>query len=444
MLSTILTVHRRVSIATACSWCLLFSSAGEAQKSAATLVDRTVAVVENDLITENELRMQVGNTLASLRQQNQQDINQRELVIQVLQQMILQKLQLQEAERLGIRVDEETLERVLENIAQRNRLSLSEIKEKVESEGGDYNQFRENIKNEIAITRLVNQEVIDKIEVSEQEIEDYLEAQGHYRNRRWRLAYLHWPAAADSATLQEQLLAVYKTMRAEEIASPRRLEKLFEQKWRALYGKEVALPNYQTHTVYWRQHQFPPSQQARVQRMKAERSGWLTSNSQGVFVFRLLAVEGSTDQIIQTQFLSRHILLTPTPLDEDQQLKKKLAMIKKKIEKGGSFAEYARRYSKDPGSAFKGGQMDWLSADQVVPEFAQALTVGKNRGGLVGPFKTQYGWHLVEVLDVREKNVTDSVLRNQAVSDIRKSKTEKERKEWLLQLRETRKVEIRL
>ena len=264
-------------------------------------------------------------------------------------------------------------------MAGRNQLSLVQMKEKIEEDGGDYGKFREDIRREIIMTRLLQQEVVDKIEVSEREIEKYMQQRGYNENKRWQLAYLQlMPGPAE---LKERALTVYKAMRDQTIASPRRFEKIFQQKWRALFGEKTTLPDYQIRTVRWHKEQWPKSQRARMKQMEAEKSGWLVSNSQGTFIFRLLAVEGNEDQIIETQFLSQHILMMPTPLDNDKQLEKKLTVIKNKIEKGGDFAEYARRYSKDPGSASKGGQLDWMSAGQVVPEFAKALQLGKKQQG---------------------------------------------------------------
>ena len=218
-------------------FCGMALSSPLAAQERVKMLDRIIAVVENDLITANELRAQTENAASALRQQNERNINERELAAQVLQQMIMKKLQLQEAERLGIRADEETLDKTLENIANRNRLSLSDLKEKVEAEGGNYNKFRRNVQEEIILMRLVQQEVINKIEVSEQEIESYLQAQGHHKNRRWRLAYLRVSPDGDAEKMKERMLAVYQLMRKQTVASPRRLETLFQEKWREAFWR---------------------------------------------------------------------------------------------------------------------------------------------------------------------------------------------------------------
>ncbi len=412
-------------------------------------LDRIVAVVENKTITERQLRQNIRRAKAALAQQNRELPDERTLTAQVLQQMVIQQLQLQEAKRLGIVIDDITLSRAVEEMAKRNNMSLAEFKRQIERDDRSFEEVNRKIRDELTIRQLIQREVINRIEVSEQEIENVLMLdENRRRNAEYHVVHLRVPpqeSADKSAAARTRLMRVRRQLRNDSFSSLIDLRKRFARLWRAAAADGRTQLRYQVKDLDWRRAEnLPAPVRRRLKALRDTPTSPVISNRDGLHLFQLLASRSGSPEMMQLQHHVRHILIQTNPIDDDDKVRRKLMKIKRQLQNGADFEDFACRYSQDPLSSMKGGDLGWSSPGNYVPEFAEAVARAHGKGDIVGPFKSSFGWHLLEVLDTREHDIGDDTIHRQAIAEIRKRKSDEETRLWLLKLREERRVEIRI
>ena len=409
-------------------------------------LDRIVAVVENEVITERQLVANIRGARASLERQNRDSPDERALTAQVLQQMIIQQLQLQEAKSLGITIDDITLDRALESMAERNGLSLAGFKSRVESDGGNFEELRRKVRNDLTIQKLVQREVVNRIEVSDREIEELLMlGEARRRDREYRFVHVRTPP--EKAAEAGRLFAwVRQRLRGNTFSSLNELRQRLARLWKAAATEDNAeKPRYRTKDLGWRRvENLPAPVRRRIDAIRDAGVSPIITNDDGTHLFVLLETRGDSPEMMQLQYHVRHVLVQTDPINDDDKVRRRMVRIKRQLEEGADFDAIACQHSQDPLSSMKGGDLGWTDLSGYAPEFAEAVKRARGKGDIVGPFKTSFGWHLLEVLDTREHDVGDHALRQQAITEIRKSKSEEEIRLWLLGLRETRRVEIRI
>ena len=402
-------------------------------------IDRIVAVVDDGVILESELVQKVGAIKKNLQQNNTQLPPDEILARQVLERMIVDKLQAQMAEKAGIKVDEETLRMAVQQIAQRNHLSMEEFRRSLREEGIDYGDFVEQIRNEIAIGRLRSSQINSQVKVSEREIQHYLETQGQAgsnRDSEYLLGHIliATPQAASPAQVQKA------REKADKLMAEIKQGLDFKQAALGASDSEQALSGGE---LGWRKKsQIPTLFADIVDKMReGDIEGPIRSPS-GFHIVKLLGVKGSGQHLI-TKTRVRHILIKPSEVLSDEEAKQKLLGLKQRIENGEDFAALARGNSDDKGSAIKGGDLGWVQPGALVPPFEEAMT-GLAVNQLSEPVQTQFGWHLIQVLERQESDDTSEFQKNQAREEIFKRKVEEETELWLRRIRDEAYVEIRL
>ncbi len=408
---------------------IIFSGAGVA---AERTLDRIVAFAADRAITERELRAGVSRFANMLEQQGREVPAREMLVGEVLQKMIIRALQLHEAERLGMVADEASVERAIESIAEKNNMTLAEMRRAMEEQGEDYKTFHNKVREDLLIRRVQQREVVERINVSDAEIRRRLYASGE--DVAFRYSYLRVAVGTEkSGRSPERLLASIKRRAAEggeflelarEAAQTDGAE-LIRSGWRA-------------------SAQMPAAIAKRVVAMEVGAVAPIIKTPKHLYLLRLDArrKEGEAP-VMQRQYRVRHILIAPNVMDTDEIVRKKLRKMKRRIENGADFARYAKRYSQDPGSGFKGGDLGWIDLRNMVAEFSEKVRAAR-KGELVGPFRTQYGWHLLRVSDTREQDMSEQLERAGVIAEIRQEKAEAEINAWLLRLRERYYVDVRL
>lgn len=396
------------------------------------VIDKIVAVVGDTAISSRELATVMERVKENLRHQEREVPDTRVLLPQVLEQIIVAKLQLQEAERLGITVDEITLDQMLSRIAAQNGKTLAEMKEEIERQRGNYNEVRESVRQEFIISQL-RQRVVDQIQISESEIESTLRTLNAQTLYGFSYLSAKLPQAeAEREKLQQQFHDWRKTM-------------LYQNDFSRLV-REASLEasvNYKKSELK-RLSRLPKLLQEKVLHMDIGDITPLIKTADTIYLFRLDNRQSEQlPQAIEKQYHIRHILLRTDAMRSDSYIRKKLAAIKKRIENGESFAQLAKRYSQDPGSGFKGGDLGWIPTEGLAKEFAQQVE-NAPRGKLVGPFATAFGQHLLEVLGERKQDVGSKVQRRNIIAQLRKEKSVATISEWLLRLRESQHIDIRL
>jgi len=401
-------------------------------------LDAIVAVVNEDVITRSELDQEMAIILVQLRDRGTALPPRAVIERQVLERMIGKRLQLQTAERLGIQADDATLGRAIDSIAAKNHMSLTQLRDTLEREGLNFAKFRENTRNQILLARLQAQEVINRITVTDQEVELFLHrGQGPLSGR-------------DAVHLQHILIATPDGATPEVIQRARdKVERVLQQLKDGVDFAQVALVHSDGRQALeggdlgWMKLSQVPTLAAEAARTL--QPGGISEpirSASGFHIFRVAEVKGEERQVI-TQTHARHILIKTNELVSDQDAQTRLEQLRIRLVGGEGFGALARSHSDDTASAIKGGDLGWVNPGDTVPAFEEQMASLAPRE-ISKPFHSPFGWHLVQVLGRREHDNTEDMLKGKARDSIRARKAEEATDLWLRRLRDESYVEIRL
>lgn len=401
-------------------------------------LDRIRAVVNDDVITQQELSTRLNAAIKQLQKQGTLLPDNNILEKQVLERMITEMLQSQFAKENGLRVDDVQLEKALTRVAQQNKFeSVAAFRAKLEKDGIDFSKFREEIRGEIVSVRLREREVDSKLVISESDIEDYLATQANQGNKGEELQLAHIlivvPEQASAESIQN-----YKR-RAEEAQAKLKAGAPFAQ---IAAGYSDAKDALQGGLLGWRPADRLPSLFSDpLSKMKPGEVSPLLRSPTGFHLIKLLERKTSDTPVFITQTHARHILIKTSELVSENEAKARLQEVKMRIDKGADFAEQARLHSED-GSAPQGGDLNWLSPGETVPEFEKAMDSLKVNqvSGLV---QSGFGWHLIQVLERRNTDVSLDQKKQQARNAIRSYKSDDAYQDWLRQLRDRASIDYR-
>lgn len=404
---------------------------------AATEVDRIVAIVNDSVITASELEEHLSLMRSQLHQQQIPVPPTAVLRQQVLDQMVLTSIQMQMARDSGITVDDETLNRTLTGIASQNNLTLSGFRNVLEKDGLDFDLFRESIREEMTIRRLQQRHVDNRVNVSEQEIDSFLEQQQVLNDKiEYRLGHILITVAENAGT--DEIAAARQ--QADSLVGQLRDGADFQQ---LAAGSSAGSQAMHGGDLGWRkQGELPTLFADLVTDMKTGDIAGPIRSPSGFHIIKLLDRRGSDSHII-TQSHARHILIRTNELVSDSDARARLDALRKRIQQGEDFAALARQYSDDTASAHQGGDLGWISPGMMVPPFEKALDA-LQVGEISKPVRTGFGWHLIELLGRRQYDNTEEYRRNQAREQIFRRKVEEARLEWLNRIRSEAYVEERL
>ena len=406
--------------------------------SAAEYLDGIAAVVEDDIILESELAQEVASISINLKTRNVQLPPENVLYKQVLERLIIEKLQSQLAQKAGIKITDEMLDSSLTNIAQQNGMDLQTFKKEIQNQGMDFEAFKDNVRKEIIINQLRSYEIGSRVKVSNQEIEHYLETEISAQDQKVQYLVGHIliavPEGASADVIQndnEQAQSVTEELR--EGADFKQMAARVSSGADALQGGDLG----------WRTlNQLPTLFVDVVKAMtKGDISDPIRSPS-GFHVLKLVDTTGVQSHII-TETHVRHILIKTNELINDVEARSRLESIAGRIADGDDYATLAKASSDDTGSAIKGGDLGWVMPGLLVPPFEKAMSE-LAIDEISSPVQTQFGWHLIQVLGRRAKDNREEQVKNQARDEIRKRKIEEETELWLRRLRDEAYVDIRL
>jgi peptidyl-prolyl cis-trans isomerase SurA len=414
------------------------SFAQSTAKTKITGLDHIVAVVNDEVILKSELDVYLNTVTKRLRSQNIKLPARDVLLKKALDSLVLQTLQLQMAQKSGVRVNDDILNRALKSIAAKNNLSLNGLRLALEAENVSFEKFREDIRKEMIIARLQQRAVINRIQISNQEINDFLAKQKNrlQRNRLFKFSHIliALPDAASPEVIKQKrakALDVLKKLQGGADFAQMAVEVSEGQK--ALQGGEYDwMPAAKVPTLFSNE----------LAKMKEGSISPLIRSPSGFHILKLHGIKGETRHIVK-QTMLRHILLRKNELIPGEQQKNRLLQLKARIESGEDFSLLAKAHSDDTLSARKGGNLGWVGPGDTVPQFEKAyLTLTK--GQISEPFQTRYGWHIVQVLDRREHDDTEKYLRASAKKIIRSQKAQEQLQIWKRRLRDEAYVEYRL
>jgi peptidyl-prolyl cis-trans isomerase SurA len=402
----------------------------------AEVLGKIAAVVEDDVILEQELDKEVALIAQRIQASNTQMPPEYILRKQVLEKMIVDKLQRQLAEKAGITITEEMLNNSAADIAQKNNMSLQQFREELQRQGLDYKSFLDNMRNEIIINQLRGREIGGRIKVTDREIDHYLETQGQASNDAIQYHLGHILIAVKEAASSTEIQQAQS--KADKLVNNLRAGQDFTQAAISESEDDNALKGGD---LGWRTiNDIPTLFTDKVKTMLANQVADPIRSPSGFHIIKMLDIKGLNDHII-TQTKVRHILIKTNDLIDDEEAKKRLIALKTRIIDGDDFASLARAHSDDKGSALKGGSLDWVGPDDLVKPFEEAM--GKLEINQISePIQTQFGWHLIQVLDRKNKDDSLEHKRNNVRDSLRKRKIEEETELWMRRLRDEAYVEI--
>jgi peptidyl-prolyl cis-trans isomerase SurA len=403
-----------------------------------TPLNRIVAVVNNSVITEIELETRLEVISQQIAQRGTSAPPKSVLKPQVLERLISDSLQLQLAEATGIRVDDETLNKTVARLAANNNLSVDQFRLAIENDGFSFTQFREDIRNEIIMRRLHERQIVQRAHASGTEIDQFLLDDSNKTGAAKEYHLAHILIALPEAPTPEQVTNGRE--KAEMIVNELKQGADFKQLAISYSDGQQALEGGD---LGWRRGSELPTLFAKVApRLAVGETSDIIRGPNGFHLVTVLEVQGG-DRHISEQTLARHILVKTNTLVDDNTAASRLNDYRKRIQAGDEFATLAKEYSDDLGSAGKGGELGWSNPGDLVPEFTEVMNSLKP-GEISTPFKSGFGWHIVEVLDRRQQDVTEEFKRREAQQILRQRKIEQETESWLLKLRDEAYVEIRL
>lgn len=400
-------------------------------------LDRIIAIVNDDIVLQSELNDREAMIKSRLSAQGRTLPDEQTLRSQVLDRLILDNIQLQIGDERGIRISDSELNASMERIAASSNLTLEQFREALIAEGQDYAQARQQIHNEMLIQRIQQRIVNSRINVSQQEIDNYLSSQQGEQ------------MSAESYSLSQILIAVPLQATPQMIqTAEQQAEKIAAELQNGADFAETAVaqskgPNaLKGGEIGWRKlNEMPEEFAAVVKKLNpGEFSAPLRSPS-GFHILKVNDKQGGSVQLVD-QVKVKHILLTPNEIRSPAQTRREIESIYQQLQQGVPFEELAKQHSDDPGSGSLGGDLGWAQSGQMVPEFEEVM-FNTVPGKISAPFESRFGWHILKVEDRRQQDMGEEMQTNQARATIRQRKFNEELQNWLREIRSQAYIEIK-
>jgi peptidyl-prolyl cis-trans isomerase SurA len=408
------------------------------QPRPAVVLDRIVAVVNNDVITRNDLDERYRFVTTQLKQQGTPQPPREVLEKQVLDRLVTNQVQLQLARETGLRVDDSELDRALNRIAQENKITLQDLRATLDKDGVPFPKFREDIRNEIILARLRQREVDNKIVVTEGEIDTFINAQQGQAERGVEYNISHILVTVPENASPEQIQA--RRGRAEQALQQIKGGADFRQAAAAFSDAPDAL---QGGSLGWRDGaRLPTLFLDALKPLPAGEVSPLLRSPNGFHILKLNDRRGAATAVMVRQVRARHILIKTNELVPEAEARRRLEALRERLDNKADFAELARLHSEDASGA-KGGDLGWLSPGDTVPEFEGAMNA-LEPGQISVPVKTPFGWHIIQVMERRDEDMSRDRQRHAAQMALRARKSDESYQEWVRQLRDRAYIEYRL
>ena len=402
-------------------------------------LDRVVAIVNEGVVLQSQLDSQMALIMGRLRDQSAQAPPVDVVRQQVLERLVLQEIQVQRAQRLGVRVSDEMLNEALRDVAKRNSLAFEQMPEALASQGVDYASYRDDMRREIVLTLLRQRDVFPRIYVSPRELDQALQRQAQQVDENAEFDVSHILLSLPESATADQMERVEKL--AGEIHDRAGKGEDFGQLALTYSQAQSALERGK---LGWRRlNQLPQFIGDLVAGLKPGEVANPVRTPTGFHIVRLDDTRGaSTGPMLVEQIHARHILLRPNEVQDDATTRQRLAALRDRILAGEDFGALASVTSEDPGSASRGGDLGWTSPGTFDPDFETALAALET-DQISEPFRTQFGWHIVQLLGKRTYDQSEEVRRERVLTALRESKVDEETELWLRRLRDEAYVEIR-
>ncbi|WP_209308713.1 peptidylprolyl isomerase [Methylotenera oryzisoli] len=408
------------------------------QAADVTKMDRIVAIVDQTVITEQELESRIVSLSAQLKKQGTELPEASILRKQILERLISDALQLQYAAQTGIKVDDTQLDKTLERIAEQNKLTVREFYDALNQDGISVRKFRSDIRNEIIIARLREREVESRVNVSESEIDNYLTTQASTNQNQdeYEISHILIRVPEDAATEDVQKAKAKVDEILSALASGTSFAKVsasFSDAPNALEGGNIG----------WKQSAQMPA--LFLDALKAMQKGEVSAalrSPNGFHILKLTDKRGGSSPLIIEQTHARHILIKLSEVMSEKDAKQKMDGIKERLDNGEKFEVLARQFSED-GTASNGGDLGWVNPGDTVPQFEKAMN-NLQPNEISEPVLSPFGWHVIQVLERKKQDMSKEAARLKARQEIRARKADEAYQDWIRELRDRAFVELRL
>ena len=397
------------------------------------MLDQVVAIVDDDIILASELQERVQGVRSTMESRGVDVPEDDVLVRETLDRLILDSIQLQLADRYGVRIPDQQLDESMTRLAQRNGLSLEQFRVALEQSGQSYAIARESLRDDLAIQRVQQGNVMRNINITEQEIDNFLATEEG--ETLTQPEYRVVQALLSTSRNEDALVVAEKERFVDDVLATVQSGTPFEE------AVSITQPFvFSGGDLGWRKLGDIPSMFAEVVPSLSVGEVTKVRSSSGFHLVYLADALGGERLIRQTDV--RHILIKPTEVLSEEAAEALAVELKTRIGDGESFGDLARQYSDDIGSAAEGGELGWTNPGQMVPEFEAAMA-SATEGEVTAPFRSEFGWHILEVKGRRDKDFSSQVRRNQVAGYIREQKYQEELDAWLRKIREEAFVDIK-
>jgi peptidyl-prolyl cis-trans isomerase SurA len=424
----------KLNIVTQLALSTAFSSAVIAE---VVLLDRVAAIVDDNIVLQSELEQRTANIYRQIQQSGTEPPAAEIVKKQVLERLILERLQLNIGDKVGVRIADQEIDQTIVRIAASNNISVEDYVAQIHASGETMAKIRQEIANEMIIMQVQQGTVMRGIQISEQELNNFLNSE------EGKLV------TSPDVLIGQILLSAPSTATVDELESIKnKLSEITQQLAEGADFKQLAIANSDDQSALeggdlgWRKlAQLPLLFSESLENLEPEQVSEPIRSGAGFHLLKLYERKGGGEQLIEQHF-ARHILLTPNQIRDEQQTVELLEDIRTQIIEGEDFSKLAKQYSKDPGSALKGGNLGWSTPGLFVPEFEQTMgSIALNE--ISAPFQSQFGWHILQVTERRMQDFSDDILRNRADNLLRQRKYSEEIQVWQQKLRDEAYIEIK-
>ena len=419
-------------------YCLIAVNINAYAAPSVVKMDRIIAIVDQGVITEQELQDRIRSVSAQLEKQGVELPPQEILEKQILERLISDSLQMQLAAQTGLKVDDTQLDKTVERIAEQNKMGVEEFKAALLKDGITYRKFREDIRSEIILSRLKERDVDNKVNISDGEVDNFLTTQATRKDDQNELEISHILIRTPEDSSPEDLEKA--KVKVEAALKQLNAGKSFEQVSASVSDAPNALEGG---SLGWKSSsQLPTLFAETLQNMQVGEISKPIRSPNGFHLLKLTNRRGGSSPLVIDQTHARHILIKLTEVISEKEAKQKMDGIKERLDNGTKFEDMARQYSEDS-SANNGGDLGWVNPGDTVPQFEKAMNE-LAPGVISAPVQTPFGWHIIQVIERRKQDMSKEAARLKARQEIRARKSAEAYQDWLRELRDRAFVELRL
>tara|TARA_B100000287_G_C20614668_1_gene773525 strand:- start:300 stop:1517 length:1218 start_codon:yes stop_codon:yes gene_type:complete len=397
------------------------------------ILDQVVAVVEDAVVLSTELRERLESIRDGIKARGLEQPPEDVLIRETLDALILESIQLQLGKRAGVRISDSMLDSAMQRIAASNQLSLTEFRAAITGQGGSYDMMRQQVLREMIIQRVQSGNVNRRIQITDQEITNFLETDDGQRmiQPEYRIIQGLLAISQDENKIEKKKKKDYADKLLKRISKGESFEKVIS---------EADEYTFSGGDLGWRKLEDLPSIFVELAPTLDPGKTIKTTSPNGIHLVYMAESRGREKTITQTK--ASHILVKTSEVRTEVQAKNLLENIRSEVKNGKEFSDLARQHSEDIGSASEGGKLGWIRSGQMVPEFENTMD-STEVGAISIPFKSQFGWHILKVDGREEKDITDEMKRNKIAEFLHNRKYQEELDAWLQKIRDEAFVDIK-